>query len=196
MSHLQHVTGRNYTLQIGESMLHWPMAWSHTGRLHSIHGFGEHCIRTDQILGHRSRAYRYPPLRQPPRPLPSSPCLVCLSPTTPQKAASCPLRDDVSEQGSLEESLEAAGGVNSNIVEAFRAVLQDSSLDGAFVSAAITLPASTELRDDIPNLNPLLLYQVRCSPGLHVASAVLVAGLLPRLFEQADMMLWMLPHVS
>ena len=65
------------------------------------------------------------------------------------------------QQGSLEESLEAAGGVSSNIVEAFRAVLQDSSLDGAFVSAAITLPASTELRDDIPNLNPLLLYQVR-----------------------------------
>ena len=71
----------------------------------------------------------------------------------------------MSEQGSLEESLEAAGGVNSNIVEAFRAVLQDSSLDGAFVSAAITLPASTELRDDIPNLNPLLLYQVRYSPS-------------------------------
>ena len=64
-------------------------------------------------------------------------------------------------QGSLEESLEAGGGVSSNIVEAFRAVLQDGSLDGAFVSAAITLPASTELRDDIPSLNPLLLYQVR-----------------------------------
>ncbi|KAL3133720.1 hypothetical protein ABBQ32_008210 [Trebouxia sp. C0010 RCD-2024] len=66
-----------------------------------------------------------------------------------------------SGKGSLEEGLQAAGGVSSNIVEAFRAVLQDSSLDGAFVSAAITLPASTELRDDIPNLNPLLLYQVR-----------------------------------
>lgn len=102
----------------------------------------------------------------------------------------------MSAQGSLEESLEAAGGVSSNIVEAFRAVLQDSSLDGAFVSAAITLPASTELRDDIPNLNPLLLYQVRCSPDLHVASAVLVVGMLPHLFGQADMMLWTLHPVQ
>lgn len=64
-------------------------------------------------------------------------------------------------QGNLDEAMEAAGGVSSNIVQAFRAVLQDSSLDGAFVSAAITLPASTELRDDIPDLNPVLLYQVR-----------------------------------
>ena len=70
-------------------------------------------------------------------------------------------RGVVAVQGSLEERLEAAGGVSSNIVEAFRAVLQDSSLDGAFVSAAITLPASTELRDDILHLNPVLLYQVR-----------------------------------
>lgn len=69
-------------------------------------------------------------------------------------------------QGSLESRLESAGGVSSNIVEALRAVLQDSSLDGAFVSAAITLPASTELRDDIPNLNPVLLYQVRSASPL------------------------------
>ena len=68
---------------------------------------------------------------------------------------------DWSVQDGLEQRLQAAGGVSSNIVEAFRAVLEDSSLDGAFVSAAITLPASTELRDDIPNLNPVLLYQVR-----------------------------------
>jgi len=66
-------------------------------------------------------------------------------------------------QGSLEERLESAGGVSSSIVDAFRAVLQDSSLDGVFVSAAITLPASTELRDDIPHMNPVLLYQVRCA---------------------------------
>lgn len=66
-----------------------------------------------------------------------------------------------SNKGSLEERLESAGGVSSSIVDAFRAVLQDSSLDGAFVSAAITLPASTELRDDIPHMNPVLLYQVR-----------------------------------
>lgn len=79
------------------------------------------------------------------------------------------------EQGSLEETLQAAGGVSSNIVEAFRAVLQDSSLDGAFVSAAITLPASTELRDDIPNLNPLLLYQVRCATLWFTAAPTVLA---------------------
>lgn len=66
--------------------------------------------------------------------------------------------------------LESAGGVSSNIVEALRAVLQDSSLDGAFVSAAITLPASTELRDDIPNLNPVLLYQVRSASPLSLSA--------------------------
>lgn len=64
-------------------------------------------------------------------------------------------------QSNLTETLQQAGGVSSNIVDAFRAVLEDSSLDGAFVSAAITLPASTELRDDLPNSNPLLLHQVR-----------------------------------
>ena len=84
-------------------------------------------------------------------------------------------------QGSLEERLESAGGVSSSIVDAFRAVLQDSSLDGAFVSAAITLPASTELRDDIPHMNPVLLYQVRCAckhlPCMHSSSQVPGAGL-------------------
>ena len=69
--------------------------------------------------------------------------------------------DSCTAQGSLEERLESAGGVSSSIVDAFKAVLQDTSLDGAFVSAAITLPASTELRDDIPQMNPVLLYQVR-----------------------------------
>lgn len=64
-------------------------------------------------------------------------------------------------QSNLEQTLQQAGGVSSNIVDAFRAVLEDSSLDGAFVSAAITLPASTELRDNLPNSNPVLLYQVR-----------------------------------
>ena len=66
-------------------------------------------------------------------------------------------------QGSLEERLQSAGGVSSSIVDAFRAVLQDSSLDGAFVSADITLIDSTELRDDITHMNPVLLYQVRCA---------------------------------
>ena len=64
-------------------------------------------------------------------------------------------------QSNLEQTLQQAGGVSSNIVDAFRAVLEDSNLDGAFVSAAITLPASTELRDDLPNSNPVLLYEVR-----------------------------------
>ena len=64
-------------------------------------------------------------------------------------------------QSNLEQTLQQAGGVSSNIVDAFRAVLEDSSLDGAFVSAAITLPASTELRDDLPNSDPVLLYEVR-----------------------------------
>ncbi len=94
-------------------------------------------------------------------------------------------------QGSLEERLESAGGVSSSIVDAFRAVLQDSSLDGAFVSAAITLPASTELRDDIPHMNPVLLYQVRCA--CKPCRVCLDPPLLPRLLVQVYSLL---PFVS
>lgn len=165
MSHLQHIKGLNHTLQIGESMLDWLMVWSHTHRLTQLttHMASENTSCTQIRFSGTGQELVLLPAFVAAFPSPGALCPPC--PPLPLKGGPRQLRVGVFEQGSLEESLEAAGGVSSNIVEAFRSVLQDSSLDGAFVSAAITLPASTELRDDIPNLNPLLLYQVRCSPG-------------------------------
>jgi Domain of unknown function (DUF3458_C) ARM repeats len=64
---------------------------------------------------------------------------------------------------SLEERIQSSGRVSTSIVEAFKTVLTDKSLDGAFVSAAITLPDSNELLDEIPNADPTVLHQVRWS---------------------------------
>ena len=61
---------------------------------------------------------------------------------------------------SVEERIQSAGGVSTSLVEAFRTVLSDTSLDGAFASAAITLPDSNELLDQVPGADPLVLHQV------------------------------------
>lgn len=45
-------------------------------------------------------------------------------------------------------------------VDAYRSVLTDKSADGAFVSAAISLPTASELVDDITDADPLLLHEV------------------------------------
>ena len=62
---------------------------------------------------------------------------------------------------SLEDRVAAAGGVDSKLVEGFRSILQDSSLDGAFAAAAITLPASSEVIDLLPGADPVRLFNVR-----------------------------------
>ena len=59
-----------------------------------------------------------------------------------------------------------AGGVPEALVGALRAVLDDASLDGAFVAAAISLPSASELIDDIPGVDPIVLHDVRRAPGL------------------------------
>ncbi len=48
------------------------------------------------------------------------------------------------------------------VVAAIGAVLSDAGLDGAFVAAAISLPAAAELIGTIPNIDPVLLHNVRC----------------------------------
>lgn len=62
---------------------------------------------------------------------------------------------------SLEERVAGAGGVPEALVGALRAVLDDASLDGAFVAAAISLPSASELIDDIPGVDPIVLHDVR-----------------------------------
>lgn len=66
-----------------------------------------------------------------------------------------------SNAGTVDERLAAAGGVKSSLVEAFRALLNDPSVDGTFKAFAISLPESSELIDRIPEADPVLLYQVR-----------------------------------
>ncbi|GFR41652.1 hypothetical protein Agub_g2389 [Astrephomene gubernaculifera] len=55
----------------------------------------------------------------------------------------------------------AAGGVPDAVVEAFRAVLEDETLDGSFKAMAVCLPTGNELLDSLPGGDPPLLHQVR-----------------------------------
>ncbi|PRW56145.1 puromycin-sensitive aminopeptidase isoform X1 isoform A [Chlorella sorokiniana] len=66
-----------------------------------------------------------------------------------------------SKEGSVTERLAAAGGVKPSLVDAYRALLTDSSVDGAFKAYAISLPELSELVDKIPEADPVLLYEVR-----------------------------------
>lgn len=72
------------------------------------------------------------------------------------------------QDGKLEDRLAAAGGVQDKVVDAIGAVLRDTELDGAFTAMAIGLPAATELIGTIPNIDPVLLHDVRCSPPLPI----------------------------
>lgn len=60
----------------------------------------------------------------------------------------------------MAERVAAAGGVDAGLVAAYRSVLTASGLDGAFVSYAISLPAASELMDDIPLADPLVFHEV------------------------------------
>ena len=80
----------------------------------------------------------------------------------------------------MEDRIKSAGGVSPALVDAYRAVLTDKSADGAFVSAAVSLPSSSELVDDIADADPLLLYEVRAS----IYCAITLAG--PCLVPSSD----------
>jgi aminopeptidase N len=61
----------------------------------------------------------------------------------------------------LAERCAAAGGVPASLVSAFKAVLEDGSLDGSFKAMAIRLPALNEIIDRIDEADPVLVWQVR-----------------------------------
>lgn len=65
------------------------------------------------------------------------------------------------KNSTLEDSLVAAGGVDPNLVSAFKSLLADDKLDGMYKSFAISLPSDTELLPSIPNADPVLLYNIR-----------------------------------
>ncbi|PSC69009.1 puromycin-sensitive aminopeptidase isoform X1 [Micractinium conductrix] len=66
-----------------------------------------------------------------------------------------------SSEGTVPERLSAAGGVNDSLVNAYRSLLNDVSVDGAFKAFAISLPEISELLDKLPEADPLLLHEVR-----------------------------------
>ena len=66
----------------------------------------------------------------------------------------------------------AAGGVPEGVVSAVRAVLTDSSVDGAFTASAISLPAAAELVDAIDGADPVLLHGVRTFVVASLANAL------------------------
>ena len=81
------------------------------------------------------------------------------------------------QEATLDERLAAAGGVPDSLVKAVGAVLTSTELDGAFVSAAVSLPAAAELIGDIPNIDPLLLHKVRCASfGRPTAAWMMMSG--------------------
>lgn len=61
----------------------------------------------------------------------------------------------------LDDKLAAAGGVPDSMVDALGSLLTSKDLDGMFIAAGISLPAATELIGDIPNIDPLLLHNIR-----------------------------------
>lgn len=61
----------------------------------------------------------------------------------------------------MEERCRSSEGVPDSLVEALRAVLLDTSLDGAFVSAVLSLPSANEMIDSIHECDPVTLHYVR-----------------------------------
>ena len=73
---------------------------------------------------------------------------------------------------SLEARLEAAGGIGHSLIDAYRALLADATLDGAFKAFAVSLPADTELLAALPACDPLLLHAVRTYAIERIARAL------------------------
>lgn len=68
---------------------------------------------------------------------------------------------DANAANSIADRLIVAGGLSSELADAFKALLLDSVIDGTFKAFAISLPSDTELLDAIPGADPTLLHEVR-----------------------------------
>ena len=61
----------------------------------------------------------------------------------------------------MEEKIVAAGGVPQSLVDAFASLLKDESADPALIAAAISAPAASELVNNTPSANPVLMHKAR-----------------------------------
>lgn len=66
-----------------------------------------------------------------------------------------------SSEKEIEAKCNAAGGVNDALALAFKNIILDESIDGTFKAYALSIPSASELLDQIPNADPVLLYHVR-----------------------------------
>jgi hypothetical protein len=60
----------------------------------------------------------------------------------------------------VESRIRGVGGLSPALVAAFRSVLRDDRVDGAFKAFALGLPADTELLAAIPEADPCVLHEV------------------------------------
>ena len=79
-------------------------------------------------------------------------------------------------EAAVAAALTASGGLSPALTAAFTSILADASLDGSFVSRAITLPSESELVDATPGCDPVLLAAVRA-----YAVKALATGMAPAL---------------
>eukprot|EP00210_Caulerpa_lentillifera_P005767 g5514.t1 len=64
------------------------------------------------------------------------------------------------------------GPVPGNLIQAFKAVLEDDNIDGKFAALAATLPSQKELISDIPEADPVLLCRVMKHIVVQLATAL------------------------
>lgn len=60
----------------------------------------------------------------------------------------------------MEERCVAAGGVPKKLIEAFKAIFLDTSIDGAFAAQTTSLPAAAELIQSLPEADPVVIHGV------------------------------------
>lgn len=70
-------------------------------------------------------------------------------------------RDTNHTFSNVENCLTEAGGVQTNVIDAFKALLVDPNVDGQYKAFAISMPSDSELIDAIPQADPLLLHEIR-----------------------------------
>ena len=63
--------------------------------------------------------------------------------------------------GDLDGTLAAAGGVSQRLVDAYRSILTDTSIDGSLAAMTLALPSQSELVQSIPEADPVVVHGVR-----------------------------------
>lgn len=63
--------------------------------------------------------------------------------------------------GDLDSTLAAAGGVSQRLMDAYKSILTDNSIDGSLAAMTLALPSQSELVQSIPEADPVVVHGVR-----------------------------------